>query len=177
MKLTERDYECVGRWLDGQELELTPAQRALAEEIVADAGVVGPALDVALPPGTLHRAQARMVGLGRFRRRRLPWVAAAAAAVAIAVGLWALIGANGSGTISPQQYVEAFLQDPGEGLDARVELLAEEMADYQVRLALGELWPLEMALQGLEEDVGEFDPRGRDPAEAGADDLWEELLW
>ncbi len=81
-----------------------------------------------------------------------------AAAVVIAAGALTLILTSRDNGISPRQYVETFLRAPTEELDARVELLAEEVADYQMQLSLSEAWPLEMALQGLEEEVGQFDP-------------------
>ena len=179
MNPSEKDYARVGRRLDGEDVELTAAQRALAREVAADAEKVGLLLDVKLPPGLLHRLHGRMVDAGRtrLRGRWLRRAGAAAAAVVIAGAVFTLIRTRGGNGISPQQYVETFLRLPAEELDARVELLAEEVADYRMQLCLGEACPLEMALQGLEEEMGQFDPGGFEGDGVGPDDDAKELLW
>ena len=179
MSPTEKDYERVGRWLDGEEVQLTDLQRALAEEIAAAAQKAAPALEVELPPGTLHRVHMRLAQAARpaSTKRWWRWASAAAAAMILAAGLWMLARAGGGNGTSPQQYVETFLQAPADQLEARMELLADEMADCHMALSMGDLWPLEMALQGLEEEMGQFNPGGFESDENGQEDPWEESLW
>ncbi len=175
MNPSERDYRQVARWLDGAAVELTPAQRALAEQIQADAARVGPALDVQVPGGVLHRVRARMGGAGEGSRRLLPrpgalvrrpglrrlgrvgW-AAAAAAVLIAAGLLWLGDARrpGANGVSALQYLQSFLRPQDDLLDPGAELLGEQIADHRMELSLDDAWPFEMAVQGLAEEIDQF---------------------
>ncbi|KPK85803.1 MAG: hypothetical protein AMJ81_02605 [Phycisphaerae bacterium SM23_33] len=172
----QEDYERAGRWLDGEEIDLTPTQLALAGEIAADAAKVGRALEVPLPGGALHRVSARLKrARRRGRARPMRWVAAAAAAAVVGVGLLALL-TGGRNRIEPAEYVEWFLQSPSGELDARAALLADELAEYQVQLTLGEEWPVEVTVKGLEQQLGEFILEEADPAEPSAWEQWEESL-
>jgi hypothetical protein len=174
MSPTERDYELVGRWLDGEEVSLTPGQRALGEEIASGAAEVGAALDVAMPAGALHRAHGRLAV--RPRVPRVGRLVAAAAAVVVAAGLLIVLGTRPEAGVSPQQYVASFLGAPAGDFDARAELLTEELAACRMELALADSWPLELALQGLEDDIRRFDPSGFDPAEGAAEEEPDEAI-
>jgi len=161
MNPTPRDYERVGQWLDGEPVQLTPAQRALAETIAADARKVGQALDAPPPPGVLHRVNARLKAAGPAAGRWawLRWVsAAAAAAVLVGAALLPRTAPPPQAAPEPSQYVEHFLQVPAGELDARAQLLSEELAeiDYEVRLASNGEWPVELARSGLEAELGEL---------------------
>ena len=174
MAAANDDFERVARWLDGEDVELTAEQRALAEEVLADEAALAGALEVAPPPGVLHRVQAGLVrGPVRrpLRRRYLAVLSAAAAVVATVLALW-LVGRSSMGPATPE-YVEQFLEPPAAALDARVDALAEELADAQVRLALGDEWPVETAVAALAEELGELIA---DEGAAGTWELWEESL-
>ncbi len=178
MSLSEQDYGQVARWLDGEDVELTAAQRALAEEVAADSERVGRALEVELPAGTLHRVAARLAaGAARPRAKRhsLGWAGAVAAAAVIAAGLWMFLRPGGA-KLSPREYVEAFLEPPPDRIEAQVELLAEDVADCQLELSLGDLRPLEVGLQALEDRLSGFDTGGEDSPEAAGEDA-DEQLW
>jgi hypothetical protein len=163
MSATQEDYERIGRRIDGEDVDLTEAQRALAEEIAADEAGVGAALAVSLPGGTLHRVSARVRRAlpGRRRARAVRW-AAAAAAVAAAVAMAALLTTDTNG-VEPSEYVAHFLHAPSGELEARADMLADELAEYQVHLAVGDEWGLEVAVNGLEQELGELIP-AEDPA-------------
>lgn len=152
MNPRHEDYERVGRWLDGEPVELTDAQRALAEEVAADAAALGPALDVSLPAGALHRAHGRLKRALPRRRRWQPLRWAAAAAAAAAVTLAVVLGRGGNG-MQPSEYLECFLQAPAGELDDRADALADELAEYQVQLTLNGEWPTAVAFTGLEGEV------------------------
>jgi hypothetical protein len=53
--MTQRDYEIVARHLDGEAVELTDEQRALAERVREDEALLGAALDVPAPAGRSGR--------------------------------------------------------------------------------------------------------------------------
>ena len=173
MNTPDEDYELVARRLDGEEVVLTPAQRALAEGIAADAEKVGPALEVSVPPGTLHRVSARVSSTlsrteGRqaaaarapARKKWLRWVGAAAAAAVVVAALLLPLSPEKPDTSSQAPTHAAVdmsdLVRTIDEFDARVEVLAEELADYRVRLALDEDFSAELALVGLEEEMTEF---------------------
>ncbi len=175
MSTKNEDYELIGRWLDGEDIDLTADQRALAEDITADAERVGPALDVHMPAGTLHRVNARLIqacdGAGRpHKSGRLVWLrwSAAAAAVAAAVIIAAVLfqptapvgpdtpdrpiagmGAN------DEMFVYNILDDE-DGWDVRAETLGEEMTDCRASLALNEDFPAALALAEMEYELEEF---------------------
>jgi hypothetical protein len=85
MMLNERQYERVARWLDGEDVELAPLERAAAEEIRRDEAAIAIALDAFPPTETRRRAHRRLAAA--LAHPRIGWwrVAAAAAAAAAAV--------------------------------------------------------------------------------------------
>ncbi len=96
MNMNDEQYERIGRWLDGETIELTAEERAVALEIRRDESAMADAmLDVQVPLPAMARARKRMtvalVGQGR-RVLRIGFGAvgaAAAAAVVLAVSmLW-----------------------------------------------------------------------------------------
>ncbi len=184
MNPTETDYELVARHLDGEEVTLTVAQQALAEEIAGDAEPVAAALDVAMPSGALHRVGARTARALRRSGmwRRVAWSVPVAAAAAGVVVMALLLPPQGPTTTPPPvrptmtaaEYI-SLLESPADDIDARVGLLAEEVADYHVRLALGESGPLDLSLLGVEEEIEGFF-LGDEVAEPMGPDLWEESL-
>ena len=180
MNPTHEDYDIVARYLDGERVQLTAAQQALAEEISADSELVGRALDVTVPGGVLHRVGARVAEALPGRRSRLRgfrWAmsAAAAAAVVLAVMLWP--GRPGrepdppitriAARLSAAEYVEQFLKAAPDDLDAQTKLLAEEVADYHVQMLLGEASPLDMSLASVEDEIDYlgFDAEAEGPME------------
>jgi hypothetical protein len=181
-RYSEYDYERAAGYMDGEEIELTAAQRALVEELTADAAVVGEALDAPPPAGTMHRVHGRLAGAGRQRRRGL-WVrvtagasAAAAVAAAVVLGL-ALRGGpdDPSGpalVLTTEEYLEHFEAET-DTLDASLELLGEETADLEMDLATRPELPLGAAIEGISSDIDEL----MLPAETtGQMEDWEESL-
>ena len=90
MSLSERQYERVAQWLDGQDVSLDEAERALAEELRGQEALVGRRLDVAAPAAAWRRAWNRTAAELARPRWRTAWIDAAAAAAA-AIVLIALI--------------------------------------------------------------------------------------
>ncbi len=88
MKLNERQYERVGRYLDGEQIELSADERTVADEIRRMEAPLPAMLEAQPSHRAIDRARRRMLSEllrpGR-RTRRIIWPAAAAAAVLIAV--------------------------------------------------------------------------------------------
>ncbi|GAG02154.1 unnamed protein product, partial [marine sediment metagenome] len=94
MNLTEEQYARIARWLDGQDVELSAEERAVAAEVRQGEGYLAAMLDVPLRREALDRAWRRLAAdLARPRRRALQIgyaagaIAAAAAVVILAVTL------------------------------------------------------------------------------------------
>ena len=158
MKPADEDYELAARWLDGEAVELAGEQRALVDELAADAEAVGSALDVRLPPGTLHRVAA---GLRPVRPQpsvlkwRIPLAAAAAAVIAVALGmLWLGSGETPKPTgIAVDDYVRELARSPAPGLGAEIDALETDLASAHACVVLGEPWDLEVAVADLADQV------------------------
>ncbi len=174
MGRSNEDLERVARRLDGENIELTASQQALARQVAADAARLARALDVPLPAGTLHRVharlrQARQPGRAKWRIGRM--VAAAAAVLLAGLGLlWVATGGHRPRPqIAPEVYVREFLKAPSPNFQACVAVIEEELAAAQVRLAWGEPPELEVALAGLEEELQQ--------SLAGEDASSDEAVW
>ena len=85
MDMNEKQYERIARYLDGENIVLSPDERAVAEELHHTEALVGKALNVALPADALQRAlRQRHVSVQFRSRRTLRFILPAAAAVAAA---------------------------------------------------------------------------------------------
>jgi hypothetical protein len=134
MNWNEKDYQAVALFLDGQDVQLTDAQRKLARQVADDFKAVGPKLDVALPGGVLHRVSGLLVSPTKRTLRRGLYVGlvttAAAAVVLLALAVrihWAGVKAD---AITPAQFVEAYLSEDSEE-QAQTETLSDEIAMRQ----------------------------------------------
>lgn len=179
MTPTNEDYELVGQWLDdvaqppsaGKSIELTPAQKALAAEIFGDQQAVGAALDLALPAGVLHRVNARLAGKAYRRphvlRRVLAWSSAVAAAAVLLVAVLPLFRGHGGvpgniaitpptkpdQALSPAEYVAQYLLSDPAPVDSSLAELGDQIADYQMQVALGESLRYNVSLAGMNEEM------------------------
>ncbi|MHC4715946.1 MAG: hypothetical protein ACYS5V_03185 [Planctomycetota bacterium] len=175
MAPTTEQYERIGRFLDGEPVELTPQERALADEIAAAERSLGASLDVSMPPRALHRIHGRLGAELRGRRsvwRWARWVSAVAAAVVVfAAAVISLIPGDDP-VLGEAEYVEAFLQAPAGGLEGELQDLTEELAEHHVGLAVGDAGPLEIAVDGLEQELGE----AAEDADVEAWEFWEDSL-
>ncbi len=165
MSVPNDSFGRVGRWLDGEDVRLSPQERALADEIRQDLGAVGSALDAAPPPGVLHRVHGRLSR--RLRRRSLAGralagAALAAAAVVLAATLWpgqpGRSGGQRARGVLAEVPGEWVVESPPDALDAQVEALSEDIADLQVALSLGDDWPFETAVSAIEDDLESVRP-------------------
>jgi len=87
--LEQEQYERIARWLDGENVKLTPAEMQAAEEIRRDESRLSAMLQTAAPAASRDRARRRLVAAAA-RPRVTWWHAGAAAAAAAAVVLVAL---------------------------------------------------------------------------------------
>ena len=152
MTPSNRDYELIARRLDGESVELTSEQEALAEEIAADAAAVAPALDVAVPPGMLHRVAARVgpaTAAARPLRWRLPVSIAAGLVVATLAGILyfqPVDPVEKNGALAPDVYVQELLKNPNGGLAAEIKAVETDLASAHAAVILDEPSELEVAL-------------------------------
>jgi hypothetical protein len=155
MNALEQEYELVARRLDGEDVQLTPAQQALADEIAADQARVGPLLAPPLPAGLLHRVHARLTARPARLAPRVAWarwgVVAAAAVILLAVAFLSRGPARSNSPMSAADYISAFLHTPGSELEMQAEMLSNEMDNYQVELALGDTGPVDQAVRAMDD--------------------------
>jgi len=160
MHWTDEQYERVARRLDGEAVELTSAEEALAAAVRRGEVETARALDVALPAAAKARARRRLVAaLARPRWRAASWAVtgAAAAAVLIAVAIWPggrEPSAAGNGrTVTADVLSEAYeLQYQ----DVDLDLIAEELADMRAELVVSRDAPAGAEAELLEEMLDMF---------------------
>ena len=165
MNTNNKDYELIARMLDGEEVDLTEAQQALADEIAADTEAVGRALDVQLPGGTLHRINASIRQGHTGRRPARLWfrwagaAAAVAAAVIVAAVLFWPAGPDGNGKKGPDPFDpangEPFIYNDDD-LDICVDAFSDESADARAALLLDEDFSTELAMASFEQEMEEL---------------------
>ena len=167
MNLNDNDYELIARRLDGEDVVLTEAQQALADEISADAEAVGMAMDIDLPGGTLHRINARMRkdrNEPKPARMWLRWTGAAAAVAAAVIVAAVIMLPEPKTPITPtppaQQPVngEQFVYDTitDDDLDFRVEAFSDELDDARTALLMNDDFSDELAMASMEQDMEEL---------------------
>ena len=131
----ENDYEQVGRWLDGQSVDLTGRQRELVRQVLEDEAAVGMHLDVAAPRAALNRLR------GRSRRRatRLAgWIGAAAAVAAAILLSVALLSPVSSAPAGPDAVADlgVFFGAPLASEDAAEVVDSDELPSQADRWVL-----------------------------------------
>jgi hypothetical protein len=141
----ERQYDRVARYLDGEALELTDAERELAEEIQNGLAELESPLAPEVPPQSLRRAQRRLTaGQASQRRqrslRRVGLVAGmAAAVVAFAFVVQSLYPPATTKHNAPIYVPTTVLRDAVEPevdtFEVRMALLAEDIRQEQAQLA------------------------------------------
>ena len=169
MALTEEQYERIGRWLDGESVELSANERAAAEEIRgAEAHLAGPMRDVEVPARAMARARRRLVAATARPALRVRFVGiaagAAAVAAAVVIALLTFLAEPDSRkpdrnqaddqTIPVEVWVAAVQQTPG-GDD--IALLADELDKLEAELAWSETaQPLDRQIESLARELDQF---------------------
>lgn len=169
MELNERQYEDVGRWLDGEAVDLTAEQLAAAAEIRLGQAAVGRAMAVPAPRAAMDKARRRALAeMARPRRWALKvrWaadVAAVAAVVVLAVAYWPQ-------TKAPQAVGTAVLSEPNNPSAAMWTETLEGPSDLKMAL-------LSRGVDELEGDVELLRPpmveeTTIDDLQRQVDDIW-----
>jgi hypothetical protein len=166
MNPSEEQYADIARWLDGEDMELSPQQRVIASEIQRGERDLGVMLDVPVSPQAMDRARRRLgEELTRSRRRivRIGYlggaVAAAAAVIILAVvALW-----EGPAPPRPDEkevaqtvsYEELF-REPSPG-DVELDLLGTQIDELEadVTFSFGRS-TMDVSLNALQREIDEF---------------------
>ena len=103
----DNQFERLGRYLDGEDVELTPADRELLDEFTRNEAEISSQLDVELPDGAIQRARRRM-NAALLARPQSTWafklVGAAGMAAALILGIGLFWGTfNGSEKSKPEK--------------------------------------------------------------------------
>jgi len=164
-RLNEEQYERIARWLDGEDLELSAAERGAAEEIRRAEAGLAQALKVSAPPAAINRARRRIIAAMAHPRVRL-WrvgafaAASAAAAVLLTVLLWHARQQPAQPTPLPRQVkIDAtFLKALEEAADGdEIDLIKQELDEIAADVALVTGPPaMELRIDDLERRLDEF---------------------
>ena len=163
MQVYDADYERIGRWLDGEAVELTAAERAVADEIRRDELLLDAPIDGRGQHEAMARARRRLSAeLGRPRRRKLVLAALtgveAAAVAALLVMVWTFhVVSNGNGPpsiMSLEMFVQVTGQTDGpEEMDLIEDELDRLRAEMLVELPEDDS---DAALEDLQEQLDEL---------------------
>jgi hypothetical protein len=153
MTLELKQYDALGRSLDGAKVRLDDAQRAAADEIARLERTIGDKLDAPVPAAAMARVRQQMLAaLERqalrptkpLRNRWRPaWYAgtAVATAAAIALAIWAGMAFLGPQPIAPApQIATAKLVDPiadlakMDPMERQFDLLAREISSVAAEM-------------------------------------------
>jgi len=176
MELNDRQYKRIALWLDGEgprmrrgasgspePLELTPAELAVAQQLLRDGAELAGALEVAPPPeavqAALDRIESRLNRRGaRVLRFAAPALAAAAAVLLAFIVLRPGIPQPGGRPVRPvlpaDQLAQVYDQADGNGdLDMISSRLDQLAADIVVRVPAS---VLEAKIDDLQRSVDAF---------------------
>ena len=138
MAMTESNCERIARWLDGESIELTVDERAVADDIRRDELLLDSPIDPTDQRRAMDRAANRMrAALARPRRRKrylgLLTAAEAVAVAALLIMTWTLhVVSNGDDLSLPNVYVLATADlDTVDELD----IFQDELDSIQADLA------------------------------------------
>ena len=145
----DNQFEKLGRYLDGENVELTPADRELLDEFNHNDTEISARLDVELPGSAVQRARRRMNAALIARPRsalafKLVGVAGMAAALILGVGLfWASFNGTKKSKPGNSSGIAQVSQDESD-IDADVvfEAVEEQLALQEEEEILSLLEPL-----------------------------------
>jgi hypothetical protein len=171
---TEHDNERVARWLDGEPVELTDAQRALAHAMRDDQAAVATHLDAAPSADAVKQSQTavQFASAQQGNRNRFGRVVGAAAAIAAAACLVLLFSAPtsdpstagpvpgpvASNTASDTDALLSAWDVSDDGFDVEMNLLADQLNQTQAELIVAEDSPsqLDTRIDALEQQINGF---------------------
>ncbi len=175
MELNGDQYERIGLWLDGEAVELTPEEQAVAREIRAGEASLAGAMGAAAVPGKAMRRARRAIrsAAGRRWAVRARFVAVAGAGAAVAATIlvaWA-IRLQTATTPAPGResdmdaWVQAIQEPPG---GAAIHQLARELDRFEAELAVSR--PPEIVDWQIDSVQQAIDSFWQDEPPAGASD-------
>ncbi|MCE5328182.1 MAG: hypothetical protein LLG01_17385 [Planctomycetaceae bacterium] len=168
MDYTTQHYERVAQWLDGQTLELTAQEQALADEIRSGEGVLC-ALEASVPATAMARAQRRLVAAAakpsRIRLALKYVVGVEAAAIAGAAMILVTLGVLSQDTPAPAIVpTEVLISAAQKPVSPGIQALAERMDQLESEIVStpaarssatgdGDFDTMERDLKGLLRDI------------------------
>ena len=170
---TEQDNQTIARWLDGEPVELSDTQRALADAILEDHAVVGTHLDAIPSADAVKQSQiaVQFAAAQEGNRNRFRRVIGAAAAIGAAACLVLLLSApaNDPNTADPvsgpvastASDTDALLNAwdvSDDGFDVEMNLLAEALDQTQAEPIVADDSPtqLDTRIDALEQEINGF---------------------
>ena len=169
---TEQNNERLARWLDGESVELTETQRALADAILEDHAVVGTHLDAIPSADAVKQSQmaVQFAAAQQGNRNRLGRFIGAATIIGAAACLVMLLSVP-TGTPTPDSVPGPVADTTGDtdallsawdvsddGFDVEMNLLAEALDQTQAESIVAEdsSTQLDTRIDALEQEIDGF---------------------
>lgn len=169
MTPNEEQYERIGRYLDGEDIELSDEQRELAAEIRQDLGLLGERLSCDPPAASVDRARRRMHAAQAGQKQRytlarfgaLAGLGAAAALLVFAMQSFYLPAPTHDTTTPyvPTTVLRDAVEPQSDTFDVRMALLAEDLRQEEAalaELAIGDEPLLEGGMETLQKELDTF---------------------
>ncbi|MCD6364905.1 MAG: hypothetical protein J7M14_03430 [Planctomycetes bacterium] len=159
MPLTEKQYERIGQWLDGENISLNEAELAAAKEMRRDETLLAGCADVACPSETMQLATRRMLAELARPQHFSVWVARLAAAVAVVVitaGVWLVVsGPDVAGRQGADVPLEVVVQEmEASGNISAIDLVAGEIESLEADLViLADLDDIDAHIDSVESEI------------------------
>ena len=156
MSMNETHYERIARWLDGQDVTLSAAERAVADEIRRGEEMLASLAGGDWPRKAHDRASRRMAA--ELARPRRLWIGRSVAAAAVAAAIITIALMLPTGPVAPPKPTGNGTGTPLMA-DVSIETLIEEMEEsvrpgVVVELLAGELESIEVDML-VTAEVGE----------------------
>ncbi|MHC4295169.1 MAG: hypothetical protein ACYSTL_06250 [Planctomycetota bacterium] len=161
MELNERETQRVARYLDGELVDLTAGEQAVADDIRRREAILLEVPDIPVPSHAMHQARRRMMGELARPQRRTKWItwagagaAVAAAVLIVAVWVWRPDSQRPRFEVTPEALALAY-ENPAGDLD--LDLIEEELEGLQADVLVSlHPEPVESEIETLQEMLDTF---------------------
>lgn len=162
MTYEPEQYERVARYLDGEPVELSQAERELAETLRADEARLA-VFDAPVPAAAMARAERRMIAAAArpsLRRRVLQYVvgieAAAVAGLILVIGTLAMIAPNIEDILRAPVPTDAIIEATAEPATADLDVMRAELDELEAEIVASVPQQDQLEIESMEQGLKDF---------------------